>query len=206
MLDGVLVDPLAHDALLFRVDDHTSAPVRRGCLEHVAVFVYGDPVERLIEPSDVTIFRANSGRRVRGRMTEDRVDIDAAVAAAQGIANLDIAQRAAAGRSARHHKCTAADPLDRDLRARATVGRRIDGDGIGYFGRPLGVVFPGSAAGGHDLDAMIDKGRHRPTILSDLCLDDPIIQRPRTAVIDNRHGGSSSRRTLGPAHQRRRHY
>ena len=50
VLDGVLVDALVHDALLFGMDDHARAPVRRRGLQHVAVLVHRDPVEGLVEP------------------------------------------------------------------------------------------------------------------------------------------------------------
>ena len=83
VLDGVLVDALAHDALLFGVDDHSGAPVRGRGLEHVAVLVHGDPVECLVETGDVAVLRAYSGGGVGGGMREDGVDVDATVSAAQ---------------------------------------------------------------------------------------------------------------------------
>src|ERR1035441_1436143 len=137
VLNGVLVDSLAHDALLLGMDDYASSPVGGGSLEHVAILVDGDPVERLVEPGDVAVLRTDPHGRIRSRVAKDGVDIDAAVSAAAGVANLDIAHRAAAGGAGRHHMCAAGDALDGDFRARSAVGRRIDGNGVGHLGRAL---------------------------------------------------------------------
>ena len=132
-----------------------------------------------------------SGCRVGRRMVEGRVGIDTAVPAPQRVAQLDIAQRAAAGSAARKHVFAAADALDRDLRALAAVGRRIDRDRIRHLRRALWRVLPYAAAAG--VEAAIDERRQRSVVLIHRHLDDAVVHGPRTAVIDNRHRGVGGR-------------
>src|SRR5215469_17676212 len=47
MLDGILIDTCAEDALLFGMDDNACTPVGRRSFEHIAVLVHGDPVKAL---------------------------------------------------------------------------------------------------------------------------------------------------------------
>ena len=61
VLDGVLVDAGAEDPLFLGVDHDARAPVLRRAFEHVAVGVYGEPIEVVVELGDVAAF-ALAGR------------------------------------------------------------------------------------------------------------------------------------------------
>jgi hypothetical protein len=190
VLDRVLVDALRHDALLFGVDDDAGAPVRRRGLQHVAVLVHGDPVEGLVEARDVAALRTHAARTIRGRMGEDGVDIDAAVAAAKGVADLHVVVGAAAGRAAAQHGLAAGDALDGYLGARAAVGRRVDGDGIGQLRRVLRGLLPIAAVAAHHLNAVVDQRRHRSAALADGRLHNTVVQSPRGAIVNNSYGSA----------------
>src|SRR5262249_10998283 len=97
VLDRVLVGPLGQDALLLGVDDHAGAPVPGRAPEHVAVGVHRHPVHGLVELGDVTALR-HVQRAVLFGVGEDRVDVDAAVAAAQRVTDFQVAVDRAAGR------------------------------------------------------------------------------------------------------------
>jgi hypothetical protein len=115
VLDGVLVDAVVHNALLFGMNDDAGAPVGGGGLQHVAILVDGEPVEGLVEAGDVAALGADAAGTVGGGVIEDGVDVDAAVAAAKGVADLHVTVGAAAGRAAAEHLRAAGDALDGDF-------------------------------------------------------------------------------------------
>src|SRR6185437_4566799 len=121
VLDGVLVDALGHDALLLGMHHNAGAPVGGRGLQHVAVLVDRDPVELLADEVDEAVLSASAGSGIAGGMAEDGIGIEAMVAAAQRVAQLDVAGCAAAWREAREGEGSSADTFDGDLGALAAV-------------------------------------------------------------------------------------
>ena len=89
MFDGVLIDTVQNDALLFGVNDDAGPLVLIGDHELVAVFVDGDPVEGGIHLQDETAL-ALAGGRIGGRVGVFGVGVEAADALLQGIANFNV--------------------------------------------------------------------------------------------------------------------
>src|ERR1035441_2345790 len=83
---------------------HALAPVRRSGLQHIAILIDRDPIERPVQRVDKAVFRARPRRRVRSRMVEDGVRINPAIPAPQRVAQLHIAQRAAPPSPRREHE------------------------------------------------------------------------------------------------------
>ena len=141
-------------------------------------------------------------------MAEDGVDVDAAVAAAQRVADLHVDSRCRRRARRGEHLRAAGDALDGDLGARAAVGGGVDGDGVGELGRALRGVLPVAAVAAHHLDAVVDEGGHGAAVLADGGLDDAVVEGQGAAVVGDSNGGvgivaESSRRNLGREHKRR---
>ena len=79
------------------MDDDTGTPIRRRAFKHVSVGIHRDPVKGFtIDMHDVTAL-AHAHRTVIGRMGKNRIGVDAAVAATEGVTDFDVAISAAAG-------------------------------------------------------------------------------------------------------------
>ena len=190
VLDGIFIGAGAQNALLLRVNHHARAPVFRRAFEQVAVGVHRDPVEVVIELGNEAVFAITS-RAVGRRMRVNRVGVNAADAARQRVAQLNV-------------NAPAGGALDGDLGAFATVFRRINREAVGRACRRL---FPVSTAS-HGVDAVKNQRRQPAVALADGRLDNAVVERPSASIVGDGHssvgfGFGDNRRAIGGTQQRR---
>ncbi len=199
VLHGILVVARAHDALFLRVDDDPRAPVEGRAFEQVAVRVHREPVEGLVQDGDEAALR-HVERAVRFGVRIDRVDVKAAFAASQGIADLEVAiDHAAArpaGRAGRQPRgrVPLGDALYGNLGALASVRGRVDGEGLRQpadFRRGRWVFLPDAPSPtlimAHRLGALVEKGLQVARALVDAGGHDAVVQRERLVVLRDGH-------------------
>jgi hypothetical protein len=212
VLDGVFVEASGEEGLLLGVYGELFGRV---AFELVAVLVDRPPVEGGVHVLEDEAAFALAGARIAGVVGVLGVGVEAAGAALQGVAGLDV--HAAAARAAEPGAgactCCAAggagallcaepglraargaggvgvagvDALDGDFGALAAVGCGVDGDRGGDGAG--GRLLPVGGAVGEDLDAVVDQRLWIAVLLQDRKLDDAVIEGPTVAVVGEGDG------------------
>src|SRR5439155_13105843 len=124
--DLYFIDARGEPANFLHVEHLAPVPVVGGEHLFVAVAIDGHPIEDVVIELGAKSRFAQDGARIIARMFEDAAGVNAALSAAQRVADFNVGDDGPAGPAA--HAPSAGDPFDRHLRNFAAVGFGIDGD------------------------------------------------------------------------------